>query len=75
MRYYYPPSLPADLSRGFDTFEKLNDSGDEHIDALLDTIIAYEKEEGEKCEADVVTWRGMMTKVSPMETLIIRIAC
>ncbi|KAL1959981.1 hypothetical protein VTO42DRAFT_649 [Malbranchea cinnamomea] len=63
LRYYYPPSLPADLNRGFETFEKLDDTADEHLDALLDTIIAFEKEEGRKCEADIVTWRGMITKI------------
>lgn len=63
MRYYYPPQLPADLNRGFDTFQKLDDSADEHLDALLRTIVAMEEETGKKCEADIVTWRGMMTKV------------
>lgn len=63
MRYYYPPQLPADLNRGFDTFQKLDDSADEHLDALLRTIVAMEGETGKKCEADIVTWRGMMTKV------------
>jgi RAT1-interacting protein len=62
--YYYPPDLPADLNIGFNTFQKLNDSPDEHLDALLDTIAALEKETGKKCEADIITWRGMMTKVS-----------
>ncbi|RWQ92819.1 RAI1 like PD-XK nuclease-domain-containing protein [Paecilomyces variotii] len=63
LRYYYPPDLPADLSRGFDTFQQLDDSGDEHLDALLETIMAHEKSTGSKCEADVITWRGMMTKI------------
>lgn len=63
LRYYYPPRLPADLNKGFDTFEQLNDSGDEHLDALLETITALEKDTGSKCEADIITWRGMMTKV------------
>ncbi|EEP78288.1 conserved hypothetical protein [Uncinocarpus reesii 1704] len=62
LRYYYPPKLPADLNRGFETFEKLDDSKDEHLDALLDRIIALEQNTGAKCEADVITWRGMMTK-------------
>ncbi|KAJ6120209.1 hypothetical protein N7523_004489 [Penicillium sp. IBT 18751x] len=61
--YYYPPDLPADLNIGFDTFQKLNDSPDEHLDALLDTVTALEKETGKKCEADIITWRGMMTKI------------
>lgn len=64
LRYYYPPRLPADLNRGYDTFQKLDDSADEHLDALLETIMALEKETGKKCEADIITWRGMMTKVS-----------
>ncbi|PLN79234.1 HLA class III protein Dom3z [Aspergillus taichungensis] len=63
LRYYYPPSLPADLNKGFDSFQKLDDAGDEHLDALLESIIALEKETGKKCEADVITWRGMMTKI------------
>lgn len=63
LRYYYPPSLPADLNRGFDSFQQLDDSADEHLDALLETIVALERESRRKCEADVVTWRGMMTKV------------
>ncbi|WEW61892.1 decapping endonuclease targeting mRNA [Emydomyces testavorans] len=71
LRYYYPPRLPADLNRGFDTFEKLDDSGDEHLDALLDAIVALEQRTGAKCEADVVTWRGMMTKLmtAPFDNL------
>jgi RAT1-interacting protein len=52
------------MSRGFDTFEKLDDTADDHLDSLLKTIIAYEQELGKPVEADVVTWRGMMTKVS-----------
>lgn len=64
LRYYYTPRLPADLNRGFDTFQKLDDTADEHLDALLETIIALEKETGKRCEADIITWRGMMTKVN-----------
>ena len=63
LRYYYPPSLPADLSRGFDTFQKIDDTNDDHLDGLVDTIAAYEQEKGTKADADIITWRGMMTKV------------
>jgi RAT1-interacting protein len=63
LSYYYPPQLPADLNQGFETFQKLDDRGDEHLDALLHTIVAVEQDTGTKCEADVITWRGMMTKV------------
>jgi RAT1-interacting protein len=64
LKYYYTPRLGADLSKGFDTFEKLDDTGDNHLDSLLKTIIAHEQETGKKIDANVVTWRGMMTKVS-----------
>ena len=42
---------------------KLDDSADGHLDALLKTVMAYEQEQGKKSDANVVTWRGMMTKV------------
>jgi RAT1-interacting protein len=63
IRYYYPPRLGADLCKGYDTFEKMDDSPDEHLDALLKTIIAHEQETGQKVDAEIITWRGMMTKV------------
>ncbi|RFU26891.1 hypothetical protein B7463_g9439, partial [Scytalidium lignicola] len=63
IKYYYPPSLGADLSKGFETFRKLNDTPDEHLDSLLKTIIAHEQSTGKKVEADVITWRGMMSKI------------
>lgn len=64
LRYYYPPSLPADLSRGFDTFRQLDDTADDHLDSLLKTIIDFERQSSTKCSADIITWRGMITKVS-----------
>jgi RAT1-interacting protein len=72
MQYYYPPQpsqLPLDLSAGFETFQKLDDVPDEHLDALLDTIVALEQNTEKKCEADIVTWRGMMTKVCTLSTV------
>jgi len=83
LSYYYPPVFGApgleehrpDLSVGFKTFRQRDDSVDEHLDGLLDTLQAYEEallvkvEGGEhevanvRLKADVVTWRGMMTKV------------
>ena len=67
----------VDLSAGFDSFRQRDDGVDEHLDALLDTLQAHEERELERarddaeerkledvrCKADVVTWRGMMTKV------------
>ncbi|PWY83045.1 RAI1-domain-containing protein [Aspergillus heteromorphus CBS 117.55] len=63
LKYYYPPPLPADLNTGFESFQKLDDAADEHLDALLETIAALEKDTGTNCEADIITWRGMMTKI------------
>lgn len=63
IQYYYPPILGADLSKGFETFQKQDDSKDEHLDSLLKTIIDHEQKEGKKIDANVVTWRGMITKV------------
>lgn len=63
MQWYYPPETGVDLSNGFDQFDKHDNSKDEHIDSLLKTIMAHEQEEGKKIDAQVVTWRGMMTKV------------
>ncbi|KAI1486980.1 RAI1 like PD-XK nuclease-domain-containing protein [Biscogniauxia mediterranea] len=63
LQWYYPPELGADLSKGFDKFDKHDDSKDEHLDSLLKTIMAHEEEEGKKIDAGIVTWRGMMTKI------------
>ncbi|KAF2143026.1 uncharacterized protein K452DRAFT_326208 [Aplosporella prunicola CBS 121167] len=66
LSYYYPPPIPPegiDLSKGFEKFHQLDDSNDEHLDSLLRTIMDLEKKDGHMCEADVVTWRGMMTKI------------
>ncbi|ORY71622.1 RAI1 like PD-XK nuclease-domain-containing protein [Pseudomassariella vexata] len=69
MKWYYPPQLGTDLSKGFDKFDKHDDSADEHLDSLLRTIMAHEEEEGKKIDAQIVTWRGMITKImsSPFE--------
>ena len=64
VKYYYTPQLGADLSKGYESFQKLDDSKDGHLDALLKTIMAYEQEQGKKIDAEIITWRGMMTKVS-----------
>lgn len=58
------------MSRGFETFVKGDDSVDNHLHGLLDTIQAHEeslsadaKAEDTMVQADIVTWRGMMTKI------------
>ena len=66
-----PPALPADLNAGFNTFDQLDDSRDDHLDGLLDTIADHERRKGSKVEVDIITWRGMMTKlmVTPFSKL------
>ncbi|KAH9901996.1 RAI1-domain-containing protein [Xylariomycetidae sp. FL2044] len=63
MQWYYPAELGSDLSRGFESFDKHDDSADEHLESLLSTIAAHEREAGQKIDAQLVTWRGMMTKI------------
>jgi len=63
IKYYYTPRLGADLSKGYESFQKLDDSKDGHLSALLKTIMAYESEQGKKIDAEIITWRGMMTKI------------
>ncbi|KAL3427097.1 hla class iii protein dom3z [Phlyctema vagabunda] len=63
VRYYYPPTLGANLCRGFETFEKLDDTADDHLDSLLKTIQNLEEKTGQKIDAGLVTWRGMITKL------------
>lgn len=63
IRYYYTPTLGADLSRGFDTFQKLDDTADDHLDSLLKTIIDHEQKTGQRTDVSIITWRGMMTKL------------
>ncbi|KAJ2902998.1 Dhp1-interacting protein Din1 [Zalerion maritima] len=69
MRWYYPAKLGTDLSKGFEKFDKHDDGGDEHLDSLLRSIALHEEKEGKRIDAEVVTWRGMMTKImaSPFE--------
>lgn len=65
LKWYYPPQLNVDLSNGYEKFDKHDDSADEHLDSLLQTVIAHEQSTRAKIDAQVVTWRGMMTKVRP----------
>lgn len=64
---------PVDLSLGFASFLQRDDGVDEHLDGLLDTLQVHEEQllaqngrpstEDVRTKADVVTWRGIMTKV------------
>ncbi|EME43465.1 hypothetical protein DOTSEDRAFT_174304 [Dothistroma septosporum NZE10] len=72
LRYYFPPDIDVpyvqdqphiDLSAGFNTFRKYDNTVDLHLNPLLDTIQQYEEQTKTKLQADVLTWRGMMTKL------------
>ncbi|KAK0366703.1 decapping endonuclease targeting mRNA [Friedmanniomyces endolithicus] len=89
LSYYYPPLSGApgvedhrpDLSAGFKTFRQRDDSVDEHLDGLLDTLQAYEEtllgkvgggeDEVEvanvRVTADVITWRDRSSRDRFME--------
>ena len=67
------PVPPISLSKGFDQWIKTDQTTDKHLNGLLDTIQAHEEtlmHDGltelteVKTKADVITWRGMMTKAS-----------
>ncbi|KAL2127595.1 hypothetical protein VTI74DRAFT_10441 [Chaetomium olivicolor] len=70
LKWYYPALMGSNLSNGFGTFDKHDDSIDEHLDSLLKTIAVHEQKTGEPIDAHVVTWRGMLTKImaTPYDT-------
>lgn len=74
LKYYYPPFIDdpgesgqarprPNLSNGFDTFKQHDDKVDEHLDSLLETLMQHEQKTGERVSSDIVTWRGVITKV------------
>lgn len=65
INYYVPPPMGADLKEGFDTFRHYEDKEDPHLDSLLRALVHRESKDTGSAEvkADLVTWRGMMTKV------------
>ena len=63
MKWYYPPRLGADLSKGFETFDKHDDSKAEHLVSLLKAVVGHEQETNTPIDANIVTWRGILTKV------------
>lgn len=66
LRFYYPPNLGANLSKGFDAFQQLDDTADDHLDSLLKTIMDLEQRDGTKCTAEVVTWRCVQFRATPL---------
>lgn len=54
--------MNEDLEKGFDEFVKF-DEIDEHLDSLLASLQHYEETSGKAVNVDIITWRGMMTKI------------
>ncbi|KAL8841548.1 MAG: hypothetical protein Q9176_003169 [Flavoplaca citrina] len=76
LRYYYPPTIGADLSQGFDSFQQLDDTVDDHLDSLLKTIIDLEKRTGYKFETLALipaTWAETSRNyIESRESLVVR---
>lgn len=70
--YYFPDSTfekssgetsLTDLNLGFKEFIEKDESKPMHLDQLLKSIIVYEKSTNQKVKADIITFRGIMTKL------------
>ncbi|KAM0748120.1 RAI1-domain-containing protein [Meredithblackwellia eburnea MCA 4105] len=66
--HYAEPRLGADLNTGFEECVWRDDTVDEGLDSLLDTLSNFEEDDSTGAARDilernhVVTWRGMITK-------------
>lgn len=62
--YYWPISRAGvSLSGEFEKLISRDDNIDEHIDALLASLVRFENAHGtSRTDVDVVSWRGMITK-------------
>ncbi|CAO0796606.1 unnamed protein product [Mucor circinelloides] len=66
MKYYYPPtSDKKDLNVGYEKMVQRDESIPEHIDTLLDALTNANAKQPDdnQITADIVTWRGIMTKI------------
>lgn len=67
LKYYYFPDSELDknidLSQGFRQFKQKDESYSRHLDPMLRAITAKERALGKRAVADIVTWRGIMTKL------------
>lgn len=65
--YYFLPDSDIDtnidLGSGFKKFKKFDEQRDGEFDGLLGAIKAYEEKNDTKVTADIITWRGIMTKL------------
>ncbi|ORX44911.1 hypothetical protein DM01DRAFT_1295045 [Hesseltinella vesiculosa] len=65
LKYYYAPS-GKDLTVGFDRFIQRDETVPEHLDTLLDALTDAKAKANvppEMTQANIVTWRGIMTKL------------
>lgn len=66
-KFYHPPPPRADLNRGFEELIERNESINEHLDSLLISLLrvsqSKEKKNEQLSKANLITWRGMMTKL------------
>ncbi|KAI9317756.1 RAI1 like PD-XK nuclease-domain-containing protein [Dichotomocladium elegans] len=68
LKYYVPPNISPpgpSLNRGYEKYIKRDESVPEHLDTLLDALTTARQAEPEKniAQANIVTWRGIMTKI------------
>lgn len=65
-RYYHPPPRNADLNYGFERLVERDESIDEHLDSLLNSLMVLGQRNDDldqsRRQAHVITWRGMMTR-------------
>ncbi|KAI9279752.1 RAI1 like PD-XK nuclease-domain-containing protein [Sporodiniella umbellata] len=62
MKYYYPPT-GKDLTVGYNAFIQRDETMPEHLDTLLDALTEWKSRETLSTQADIVTWRGILTKL------------
>jgi len=63
LAYYHPPTIPSSLSTGFSSFIKRDDSINEHLDSLLESIASIEPTIAPSTPPHFVSWRGMINKI------------
>lgn len=67
LAYYYLPnsyvSAGIDLQSGFEKFEKFDSSKNGQFDGFLNALTEHERKNSSKVKSDIVTWRGIMTKL------------
>uniref|UniRef100_A0A060TD59 Decapping nuclease n=1 Tax=Blastobotrys adeninivorans TaxID=409370 RepID=A0A060TD59_BLAAD len=67
LSYFYLPEAfldyNIDLSAGFSDFTEKDESIDVHLNHMLKALLHYEQENDTKVKVDMITFRGIMTKI------------